>query len=148
RCGASHFPRTDPVVIMTVEHEDRLLMGRRAGWPAGRFSVLAGFIAPGESAEEAGVRGGQEESGLVGRGPGYVRSQPWAVPAALMLGFEAGAAGGDPVAVDGELEEVAWFGFEDVRAGEREDNPALRLPPPVSIARFLIDRWVARQSNG
>jgi NAD+ diphosphatase len=146
RCGATHFPRTDPVVIMTVEHEDRLLMGRRAGWPAGRFSVLAGFIAPGESAEEAVVREVQEESGILAREPVYVSSQPWPFPASLMLGFEAGSAGGEPVAHDGELEEVAWFELEAVRAAEREETPALRLPPPVSIARFLIDRWLARRA--
>ena len=144
RCGATHFPRTDPVVIMTVEHEDRLLMGRRAGWAAGRFSVLAGFISPGESAEEAVVREVQEESGIVVREPVYVGSQPWPFPASLMLGFEAVSDGGEPVAQDGELEEVAWFDLEAVRAAERDGNPTLALPPSVSIARFLIDRWVER----
>ncbi len=144
RCGATHFPRTDPVVIMTVEHEDRLLMGRRAGWAAGRFSVLAGFISPGESAEEAVVREVQEESGIVVREPVYVSSQPWPFPASLMLGFEAVSDGGEPVAQDGELEEVAWFDLEAVRAAERDGNPTLALPPSVSIARFLIDRWVER----
>ena len=76
RCGADHFPRTDPVVIMTVEHEDRLLLGRRAGWPRGRLSVLAGFVSPGESAEEAVTREVQEESGIIARDPVYVASQP------------------------------------------------------------------------
>ena len=75
-CGAHHFPRTDPCVIMTVEHDGRLLLGRRAGWPPGRLSVLAGFVSPGESAEEAVVREVFEESGIVARDPVFVASQP------------------------------------------------------------------------
>ena len=93
-CGANHFPRTDPVVIMTVEHDGHLLLGRRAGWPAGRLSVLAGFVSPGESAEEAVVREVQEESGIVCRDPVFVASQPWPFPASLMLGFHAVSDGG------------------------------------------------------
>jgi NAD+ diphosphatase len=145
RCGANHFPRTDPVVIMTVEHDRRLLLGRRSGWPAGRCSVLAGFVSPGESAEEAVVREVQEESGIVARDPVYVSSQPWPFPSSLMLGFDAMADdGGEPKARDGELAEVQWFSFDEVSAAADERNPDLKLPPPVSIARFLIDRWVAR----
>jgi NAD+ diphosphatase len=144
RCGAHHFPRTDPVVIMTVEHDRRLLLGRREGWPAGRCSVLAGFVSPGESAEEAVVREVQEESGIVARDPRYVSSQPWPFPSSLMLGFDAFADGGEPKARDGELAEVRWFHFDEVSDAAAERNPDLKLPPPVSIARFLIDRWVAR----
>jgi NAD+ diphosphatase len=145
RCGANHFPRTDPVVIMTVEHDRRLLLGRRAGWPAGRCSVLAGFVSPGESAEEAVVREIQEESGILARDPVYVSSQPWPFPSSLMLGFDAVADdGGEPKARDGELAEVNWFSFDEVSAAAAERNPDLKLPPPVSIARFLIDRWIAR----
>jgi NAD+ diphosphatase len=144
RCGAMHFPRTDPVVIMTVEHEGRLLLGRRAGWPPGRMSVLAGFVSPGESAEEAVVREVQEESGIVARDPVYVTSQPWPFPASLMLGFHARADGGQPRAIDGELEEVRWVDAEDVWRAARAQNADFRLPPPVSIAWFLIDRWVAK----
>jgi NAD+ diphosphatase len=144
RCRANHFPRTDPVVIMTVEHDRRLLLGRRTGWPAGRCSVLAGFVSPGESAEEAVVREVQEESGIVASDPQYVSSQPWPFPSSLMLGFDAVSEdGGEPKARDGELAEVRWFDFEEVSAASEERNPDLRLPPPVSIARFLIDRWVA-----
>jgi NAD+ diphosphatase len=142
RCGAHHFPRTDPVVIMTVEHDGRLLLGRRAGWPAGRLSVLAGFVSPGESAEEAVVREVEEESGIVARDPVFVSSQPWPFPASLMLGFEAQSDGGDPRVSDSELEEVHWIDFDDVRAAVDGEHPDLRLPPPISIARFLIERWV------
>lgn len=143
RCGAQHFPRTDPVVIMTVEHEDRLLLGHRAGWPGRRYSVLAGFVAPGEAAEEAVVREVAEESGIVARDPKFVSSQPWPFPSSLMLGFEALSDGGEPRTNDGELDAVRWFTREEVQAGVEGTHPELLLPPGVSIARFLIDRWLA-----
>jgi NAD+ diphosphatase len=142
RCGAVHFPRTDPVVIMTVEHAGRLLLGRRSAWPPGRFSVLAGFVAPGESAEEAVVREVQEESGIVARDPAYVTSQPWPFPSSLMLGFAAQSDGGEPRRGDGELEQVQWFSRDAVRDAVDGGNRELRLPPSVSVARFLIERWV------
>jgi len=141
RCGATHFPRTDPVVIMTVEHDGRLLLGRRAGWPPGRLSVLAGFVSPGESAEV--VREVEEESGIVARDPVFVASQPWPFPASLMLGFHAESDGGEPHAVDGELDEVHWLDLDAVRAATRGDAVGFQLPPSVSVARFLIDRWIA-----
>jgi NAD+ diphosphatase len=146
RCGADHFPRTDPVVIMTVEHDDRLLLGRRAGWPAGRLSVLAGFVSPGESAEEAVTREVEEESSIVARDPVFVASQPWPFPASLMLGFHAVSDGGEPRATDGELEEVDWHSRDAIQEAIDGGDPGFQLPPPVSIARFLIDHWAARGS--
>ena len=143
RCRASHFPRTDPCVIMTVEHEGRLLLGRRVGWPTGRLSVLAGFVSPGEAVEEAVVREVYEESGIVAHDPLFVSSQPWPFPASLMLGFHAEAEGGEPESRDGELAEVRWFSVDAVRDGLNGRHPELRLPPGVSIARLLIERWVA-----
>jgi NAD+ diphosphatase len=143
RCHTTHFPRTDPVVIMTVEHDGRLLLGRRPGWPGRRYSTLAGFVAPGEAAEEAVVREVREESGIVARDPEFVSSQPWPFPRSLMLGFAARSEGGRPRVGDGELEDVRWFDYEDLRAAMDGDNPELKLPPPISIARFLIDRWMA-----
>ncbi|MBV9838435.1 MAG: NAD(+) diphosphatase [Solirubrobacterales bacterium] len=145
RCETVHFPRTDPVVIMTVEHQRRLLLGRRVGWPAGRGSLLAGFVSPGESAEEAVIREVHEESGILAHDPRFVTSQPWPFPSSLMLGFEAQSDGGEPHARDGELEEVGWFAFEAVRAAAQDRNPDLQLPPRVSVARLLIERWVALQ---
>ena len=143
-CGASHFPRVDPVVIMAVEHDDRLLLGRRAGWPHGRFSVLAGFVAPGETPEEAVIREVREESGIEAAAPRYVTSQPWPFPSSLMLGYEARAAGGEPAAGDGELEEVGWFHRSEIEAAAaRTGDASLLLPPPISIARLLIDGWLA-----
>ena len=147
RCGASHFPRTDPCVIMTVEHEGRLLMGRRAGWPAGRLSVLAGFVSPGESIEEAVVREVYEESGIVAHDPAFISSQPWPFPASLMLGFHAEADGGEPESRDRELAEVRWFSLDAVRDGLNGRNPELLLPGGVSIARLLIERWVALRGS-
>jgi NAD+ diphosphatase len=142
RCGAHHFPRTDPVVIMTVEHDGRLLLGRRTGWPQGRLSVLAGFVSPGESAEEAVVREVQEESGIVCRDPVYVTSQPWPFPASLMLGFHACSDGGEPIATDGELDQVEWIDADRVQSAIGGEDAGFELPGRISIARFLIERWV------
>jgi NAD+ diphosphatase len=143
-CGATHFPRTDPVVIMLVDDgAGRLLLGRRIGWAEGRFSILAGYVAPGETPEEAVVREVQEESGVRAHSPRYVASQPWPFPASLMLGYEASAerssALAHPTPQPGEMVEVRWFSLEEIRAGD-----GLQLPGEVSIARVLIDAWVAR----
>jgi len=140
-CGGSHFPRTDPVVIMTVSVGDRLLLGRRHGWDENRLSILAGFVAPGETPEEAVVREVGEESGIRAHSPCYVTSQPWPFPSSLMLGYDALAEDGDPVPQPGEMAAVRWASLEEVVAAQRGSD-ALILPPPVSIARLLIDRWV------
>jgi NAD+ diphosphatase len=142
RCRSTHFPRTDPVVIMTVENDGRLLLGHRAGWPDARYSVLAGFVSPGESAEEAVIREVREESGIVARDPKFVASQPWPFPSSLMLGFQAQSDGGEPRAGDDELDAVGWFTRDQVIDALNGSNPGLLLPPSVSIARFLIDRWL------
>ncbi len=156
-CSRTHFPRTDPVVIMLVDDGDgHVLLGRRIGWADGRFSILAGYAAPGETPEEAVEREVLEESGVRAHSPSYVASQPWPFPASLMLGYEASAdrgGAGDPVPQPGEMVEVRWFSLEEVReAASLHDAdgvtgaPArgLRLPGEVSIARMLIDAWVAR----
>jgi len=142
-CGAHHFPRTDPVVIMLVEHEGRILMGSRAGAPEGRYSVLAGFVSPGETPEDAVIREVWEESRIEVRDPRYVAAQPWPFPASLMLGFEARSDGGEPVIGDGELDDVRWFARSDVAAASRGEA-WFQLPGEVSIARTLIERWLAR----
>ncbi len=112
-CGAHHFPRTDPVVIMRVTRGDQLLLGHKPEWPARRYSVLAGFVEPGETLEQAVRREVLEESGIEVEGVGYVASQPWPFPSSLMLGFEATARPGrEPAVGDDELEDVRWFSRE------------------------------------
>lgn len=138
--GTEHFPHTDPAVIMLVhDGADRVVLGRQAVWPPGRFSILAGFVEPGESAEAAVAREVAEEVGLRVTDIRYVTSQPWPFPQSLMLGFVARAEGGDILELDpDEIEEARWFTREELRSGA---GPRA-LPPPVSIARHLLDRWV------
>ena len=144
-CKRTHFPRTDPVVIMLVEHDGQVLLGRRVGWDAGRFSILAGFVASGETPEEAVVREVQEESGILAHSPRYMASQPWPFPSSLMLGYEASADGGDPIPQVGEMAEVRWFSHTEIVAASAPDFTGTpRLPGEISIARALIDAWVAR----
>src|SRR4051794_16154678 len=140
-CGATHHPRTDPVVIMLVHDGDRALLGRQARWPKGRYSTLAGFVEPGESLEEAVAREVGEEAGVSVTDVRFRSSQPWPFPASLMVGFHARYAGGEANVHDAELEDVRWFtrqGFGEGARGERE----MKLPPPVAIARRLIDEWL------
>jgi NAD+ diphosphatase len=157
-CKTTHFPRTDPVVIMVVDDgAGNILLGRRIGWAEGRFSILAGYVAPGETPEEAVLREVHEESGVLTHAPRYISSQPWPFPASLMLGYEASAvrsaADADPVPQEGEMAEVRWFSLEQVREaalaadGQGVAGAAtaeLQLPGEVSIARVLIDAWLAR----
>ena len=141
--GGEHFPRTDPVIIVRVEHDERLLLGSNALWESGRFSLLAGFIDAGESAEDAVAREVWEESGARLDRIRYIASQPWPFPRSLMLGFHAHLAdGADPAALHPdptELSELRWFTRDELR------NPpaGISLPRPMSIARWLIDQWVA-----
>jgi NAD+ diphosphatase len=141
-CGAEHHPRTDPVVIMLVHDGDRALLGRQARWPRGRYSTLAGFVEPGESLEEAVAREVAEEAGVTVDEIRYRSSQPWPFPASLMVGFHARWTGGDAAASDAELEDVRWFDRSELLAVARGETD-LHLPPPVAIARRLIDEWLA-----
>jgi NAD+ diphosphatase len=143
-CGAQHFPRTDPAVIVLVEHDGRALLGRQAGWPPGQYSVIAGFLGPGESLEEAVIREVKEESGVTIHEPRFVTSQPWPFPSSVMVGFEAGCDGGEPAPHDGELEDVRWFTREQVGAALAGRSAELVIPPGISISYFLIERWFAR----
>lgn len=138
--GTEHFPRTDPAVIMLVtDGADRCVLGRQPIWPAGRYSTLAGFVEPGESAEHAVVREVAEETGIAVRDVVYRGSQPWPYPASLMLGYRAiCGADAEPVARDGELEDARWFSKGELRAGR-----GTLLPTPVSIAWHLITDWLA-----
>jgi NAD+ diphosphatase len=158
-CGAEHHPRTDPVVIMLVTDGDRLLLGRQAAWPTGRYSALAGFVEPGESLEEAVAREVHEEAGVRVGQVDYISSQPWPFPASLMLGFSATYESGDANIGDEELQDVRWFTraeIEAAAAAPESDNwgapgdpgGELALPPRLAIARLLIENWLAAARPG
>jgi NAD+ diphosphatase len=139
--GTEHFPRTDPAVIMLVtDEQDRCLLGRNALWPERRFSILAGFVDSGESAEQAVIREVHEETGITAGNIRYLGSQPWPMPRSLMLGFRAEAPAGQQIVVNKtELAEALWFSraglLRGIEAGE------LSIAPPVSIARRIIESW-------
>lgn len=146
--GGELFPRTDPAVIVLIEHEDRILLGSNALWESGRFSLLAGFVEAGEGLEQTVEREVFEEAGVRLEGITYVTSQPWPFPRSLMLGFRARlAAGADPDDLHPDPEEISelrWFTRDQLRNPE----PGIILPMPVSIARWMIDRWVEEGSAG
>jgi len=141
-CGASHFPRTDPAVIMLVHDGERCLLGRKPEWPAGMHSTLAGFVEPGESLEEAVAREVHEETGIVVDEVVYHSSQPWPFPASLMLGFHARARSTAITCDPEELEHAAWYDRRFLLT--RRDDDSLRLPRGDSIARRLVEDWLAR----
>ena len=145
--GSEHYPRTDPAVIMLVVDEDgRALLGRRAGWPGPWFSTLAGFVEPGESAEAAVRREIAEEAGVTVGDVLYLGSQPWPFPCSLMLGYHAQALTTGIQVDEEEIAEARWFSRDGLRdacaAGE------VALPPAVSIARRLIERWYGEPLSG
>lgn len=158
QCGVEHYPRTDQAVIAAVTDGTRLLLGRQRDWPAGRWSVLAGFVEPGESLEQTVMREVMEESGVRVRSARYLASQPWPFPSALMLGFIAQAEPDTPVVGD-ELEDARWFDVDAVRAGLASAGPAgewnasapgddpdrIVLSSPISIARWLVEQWLLTQ---
>lgn len=141
-CGAQHFPRTDPAVIMLVTHEDRCFLGRQKIWPPGMRSTLAGFVEPGESLEEAVAREVYEEAGITCLDVRYHSSQPWPFPSSIMLGFTARAATLDYRIDPDELETGAWYSREFLR--QTHDPEQFRLPRLDSIARRLIEDWLAQ----
>ena len=138
--GAEEYPRTDPAVIMAVvDDADRILLGHAAHWPPRRFSTLAGYVEPGESAEAAVRREVAEEVGVEVGDLSYVGSQPWPFPASLMLAFRARARTTE-VRVDGrELTEARWFTRDELLAVTTEGQ--VGLPMRSSIARMMIETW-------
>ncbi len=146
--GSEHFPRIDPAVIMLVtDPDDRCLLARNRRWPERRVSILAGFVEPGESAEQAVAREVGEETGITVARVRYVGSQPWPMPQSLMLGFRASASGDLELRVDDdEIAEAHWFSRDELRSALASRE--ILLPPPVSIAHRLIESWYGEELPG
>lgn len=141
-CGAKHFPRTDPVVIMLVTHGNAALLGRSKGWPERMYSALAGFIEPGETLESAVAREVREETGIGLHKIRYVASQPWPFPNSLMLGAIAEATSRE-ITLDDELEDARWFSREDVLRAWSGTHPDILPARQGAIAHYLIGQWLA-----
>ncbi|MEO6388832.1 MAG: NAD(+) diphosphatase [Croceibacterium sp.] len=145
-CGAQHFPRTDPVAIMLVEHRGRLLLGRNARFPAGSYSALAGFVEPGETIEEAVAREVFEEAGVRVRDVRYVASQPWPFPSQLMVGCHS-IADDDTLTIDrAELEDARWFERGEIAEAMEtgEASSGFKAPTSRAIAHYLLRWWLEK----
>lgn len=146
-CDTEHFPRTDPVAIMLVTRGEHCLLGRQARFPEGMYSALAGFVEAGETVEAAVRREVHEEAGIRVGCVRYLGSQPWPFPASLMMGFLAEGLSEGITLDERELEDARWVHRDDLRkALSGEGDGELRLPPPIAIARHLIERWLAGET--
>lgn len=142
-CGARHFPRTDPVVIMLVTRGNSVLLGRSPAWPEGMFSLLAGFVEPGETIEAAVRREVLEETGVRCGAVGYLASQPWPFPASLMIGARTEALD-DVLTLDPEeLEAARWVTREELVSAFAGRHAEIRPPRPGAIAGFILRNWLA-----
>jgi NAD+ diphosphatase len=144
-CGAEHFPRTDPVVIMLAEHDGRVLVGRQRPWPAGRYSALAGFVEVGESIEEAVARELFEEAGVHATSVRYLASQPWPFPSSLMMACIAPVESEAIRLDEKELEDAKWVDAAQVRAALAGEPGAFGASPRPAIAHTLFARWLDEQ---
>ncbi len=153
-CARESYPRTDPAVIMLVEYladdgsAPLCLLGRQAVWPPGVYSTLAGFVDPGENLEEAVIREVREEAGIEVTDVRYLGSQPWPFPASIMLGFTARALSRELSIGEDELHDARWFSARELATfGDwNDDSASLRLPRRDSIARLLVEYWLAAHS--
>ena len=141
-CGGQHFPRTDPVVIMLILHGNKVLMGRSPGWPEGMYSLLAGFIEPGETIEAAVRREVFEESGVKVGHVDYLASQPWAFPSSLMIGCRGEALSHEINIDPHEIEDACWVTREEMMQSFAGENPKLMPARKGSIAHFLLLNWL------
>jgi len=142
-CLASHFPRTDPVVIMLVTQNDRLLLGRSPEWPDGMYSLLAGFVEPGEVFEAAVRREVFEETGVRVGAVRYLASQPWPFPASLMLGALAQAQSTQITLDPHELQDAIWLTRQEVLDVQLGRNPGVKAGRKGAIAQYLIQEWLS-----
>lgn len=148
QCGAVHYPRTDPAVIMRVTDGDRVLLHRQPSWPTGQWSILAGFVEPGETLEAAVAREVLEETAIIVDDVVYAGCQPWPFPSSLMVAFSARAIGGVLTPDPHELEDARWFDRRDIlrdfHDSHRQTGQGLFLPRPDSIARRMLEDWLKR----
>lgn len=141
-CGAHHFPRTDPVVIMLITHGNSCLMGRSPGWPEGMYSCLAGFVEPGETIEAAVRRETFEEAGIEVGAVEYLSSQPWPFPASLMIGCRGYASSTDITIDPEEIEDAVWVTREEMLETFAGNNPNIKPARNGAIAHFLLINWL------
>ncbi len=148
-CGAEHFPRVDPVAIMLVVNGDKCLLGRSKNFPPGFYSLLAGFIEPGETIEEGCQREIFEETNIIANEFKILGSQPWPFPAQLMIGLHAKASTSDIKIDPDELEDARWFSKDEARqllskTGLEANGIQLFGPRKVAIAYFLLNAWLEK----
>ncbi|WP_233840562.1 NAD(+) diphosphatase [Dyella sp. 2HG41-7] len=144
-CGRLHFPRTDAAIIVIVEYQGACLLGRQASWPPGRYSTLAGFVEPGEALEDAVRREVAEESGVIVGDVHYHSSQPWPMPASLMVGFTATALSPTIRLRDGELEDARWFTPQQIIDGLADGS--LTAPTQLSVSYQLLSHWLRERAG-
>lgn len=137
-CGAEHFPRTDPVVILTVTRGDKILLGRGKQFPEGMYSALAGFMEPGENIEQAAARELSEETGIEAQDLRYVASQPWPFPSSLMIGLVGKAVNEDIRIDENEIADARWFSKADAEAMLAGTHPHFSAPKRHAIAHHLV----------
>lgn len=142
-CKSGHFPRTDPVVIMLITYGNSVLMGRSPGWPQGMYSLLAGFVEPGETLEAAVRREVFEEAGVRVGQVGYLSSQPWPFPASLMFGCQGEATSRDITIDPVEIEDAMWVTREEMMEVFAGNHPSILPARRGAIAHFLLENWLA-----
>lgn len=142
-CGGQHFPRTDPVVIMLITHGNSVLMGRSPGWPEGMYSLLAGFVEPGETLEAAVRREVYEEAGIKVGQVDYLASQPWPFPNSLMFGCGGEALNTDITIDPVEIEDAIWVTREEMMLSFAGQNPKILPARKGAIAHFLLKHWLS-----
>lgn len=141
-CNAQHFPRTDPVVIMLITYGDDVLMGRSPGWPDGMYSLLAGFIDPGETIEAAVRREVMEEAGVPVGDVRYLASQPWPFPSSLMMGCAGNALARDITIDPVEIEDAIWVSKQDILTAFSGQHPFLKPARKGAIAHYILENWL------